>query len=54
MIIPPRFAAYPDCEDAIWRAIQEAMEGTTSPAEAVASAARTIAPIVGIRAAVRS
>ena len=27
MIIPPRFAAYPQCEDALWRSVQRAMTG---------------------------
>ena len=27
MIIPPRFAAYPQCEDAMWRNVQHAMTG---------------------------
>ena len=40
MIIPPRFAAYPRCEDTIWRGIQDAMEGRCSPREAVARAGR--------------
>jgi multiple sugar transport system substrate-binding protein len=31
MIMPPRFAAYPRCEDAIWRAVQRAMTGDWSP-----------------------
>jgi multiple sugar transport system substrate-binding protein len=42
MIIPPRFAAYPDCEDALWRAIQRAMIGEVSPKEAVHDGARRI------------
>ena len=54
MIIPPRFAAYPGCEDAIWRAIQEAMEGRTPAAEAVAQAAKAILPMVGVHATVQS
>ena len=39
MIVPPRFAAYPRCEDAIWHAVQQAMIGASSPEEAVAHAA---------------
>jgi len=39
MIVPPRFAAYPACEDAIWRAIQRALRQELSPAQAVARAA---------------
>jgi multiple sugar transport system substrate-binding protein len=47
MIVPPRFPAYPRCEDAIWQAIQRAMLGDWSPREAVRRAAseiRTINP----------
>jgi multiple sugar transport system substrate-binding protein len=54
MIIPPRFAAYPRCEEAIWHSIQDAMEGRCSPREAVARAAAAIQPIVGVQAAVES
>jgi multiple sugar transport system substrate-binding protein len=46
MIVPPRFAAYPRCEDAIWQAIQQAMEGHCSPQEAVHRAAQDIQAIV--------
>jgi multiple sugar transport system substrate-binding protein len=46
MIVPPRFAAYPKCEDAIWRSIQRAMEGEWSPAEAVTRATADIQAIV--------
>ncbi|HJU43398.1 MAG TPA: extracellular solute-binding protein, partial [Vicinamibacterales bacterium] len=35
MIIPPRFAAYPLCEDAIWRNVQRAMLGELPAADAV-------------------
>ncbi len=38
MIVPPRFAAYPRCEDLIWRSIQRAMTGDCSPADAVTNA----------------
>ena len=31
MIIPPRFAAYPQCEDVLWRSVQQAMTGDLSP-----------------------
>ena len=54
MIIPPRFAAYPRCEDAIWQSIQRAMTGEWTPEQAVRHAALEIVPIVGTRAAVRS
>ena len=46
MIIPPRFAAYPECEDALWRSIQRAMEGVVSPQEAVADGAQQIAALL--------
>lgn len=39
LIIPPRSAAYPDCEDAIWHGLQKAMTGALPPREAVAEAA---------------
>jgi hypothetical protein len=52
MIIPPRFAAYPQCEDAIWQAIQRAMLGTWSPAEAVRRAADEIHTILSAHARV--
>jgi hypothetical protein len=45
MIIPPRFAAYPRCEDAIWKAVQHAMVGELSPADAIAKAAADIRAI---------
>ena len=54
MIIPPRFAEYPRCEDAIWQSIQHAMTGEWTPEEAVRFAALEILPIVGAGAAVRS
>lgn len=46
MIIPPRFAAYAACEDALWHAIQRAMEGLVSPRTAVEEGARQIAALV--------
>jgi multiple sugar transport system substrate-binding protein len=46
MIVPPRFASYPLCEDAIWQAVQRAMIGELSPAGAVARAAADIQAIV--------
>jgi multiple sugar transport system substrate-binding protein len=46
MIIPPRFAAYPQCEDAIWQAVQHAMLGTMSPIDAVTHAAAEVQTIV--------
>jgi multiple sugar transport system substrate-binding protein len=54
MIIPPRFAAYPLCEDAIWQSIQAAMEGRLTPADAVRAAAKAIEPIVALQAAAQS
>jgi multiple sugar transport system substrate-binding protein len=54
MIIPPRFAAYPRCEDAIWHSIQQAMEGRISPADAVRAASKAIEPIVSFQAAAQS
>ena len=54
MIIPPRFAAYPACEDAIWQSIQRAMEGAWTPREAVRRAVSAIIPIVDSTATVDS
>jgi multiple sugar transport system substrate-binding protein len=54
MIVPPRFAAYPRCEDAIWRAIQRAIEGEWTPREAVRRAAAAILPIVDAEVPVQS
>jgi len=51
MIIPPRFAAYPRCEDVIWHSIQRAMLEEWTPAEAVRHAAAEILPIVDAAAA---
>ncbi len=48
MIVPPRFASYPHCEDAIWRSLQRAMAGEWTPAEAVRHAAQEIQTIVGL------
>ena len=46
MIMPPRFAAYPACEDVLWRSIQRALEGAVSPRDAVAEGARQIAGLL--------
>ena len=46
MIIPPRFAAYPQCEDAIWRNVQRAMAGEVPAADAVHRAAADIEAIL--------
>lgn len=53
MIVPPRFAAYPRCEDAIWHAVQRAMEGAWSPREAVRRASDEIQTIVDAHAPAR-
>jgi multiple sugar transport system substrate-binding protein len=50
MIMPPRFAAYPSCEDAIWHAVQRAMAGSVSAEAALSEAAARIQGIVaGVR-----
>jgi multiple sugar transport system substrate-binding protein len=46
MIIPPRFAAYPQCEDALWRNLQRAMTGELSPADALRLAAAEVQGVV--------
>jgi multiple sugar transport system substrate-binding protein len=46
LIIPPRFAAYPACEDAIWRSLQKAITGRLAPPAAVREAAAEIARVV--------
>jgi len=46
MIIPPRFAAYPQCEDALWRAVQLAMIGELPAAEAIRRAASEVRQIL--------
>jgi multiple sugar transport system substrate-binding protein len=53
MIVPPRFAAYPRCEDAIWQRIQQAMVGALAPEEAVRQAAADVRSIVEAHAGVR-
>ena len=50
MIVPPRFAAYPRCEDAICHSIQRAMLGESTPREAVASAAAALQSVVAAAA----
>ena len=47
MIMPPRFAEYPSCEDAIWHAVQRAMIGSLSIDAALSDAAARIEAIVG-------
>jgi hypothetical protein len=54
MIIPPRFAAYPQCEDALWRNVQRAMTGELSPADAVRHAAAEVQDIVTTHVRVRA
>ena len=54
MIIPPRFAAYPQCEDAIWRNVQRAMLGEVSAADAVRRAAAEIESIIASQVSVRA
>ena len=46
LIIPPRFAAYPDCEDAIWHGLQKALTGALPPREAVEEAAAACLQVV--------
>jgi ABC-type glycerol-3-phosphate transport system substrate-binding protein len=46
MIVPPRFASYPRCEDLIWRSIQQAMVGHRTPAQAVTDARTGIEALV--------
>jgi multiple sugar transport system substrate-binding protein len=46
MIIPPRFAAYPQCEDALWRAVQRAMVGELPAADAIRRAASDVRQIL--------
>jgi multiple sugar transport system substrate-binding protein len=52
MIIPPRFAAYPRCEDAIWQAVQEAMIGHSTPDQAISRAVADVRAIVDAHVAV--
>lgn len=53
MIIPPRFAAYPLCEDALWRNVQRAMIGERSAADALRQASAEVQSIVAEHAPVR-
>ena len=53
MIVPPRFAIYPRCEDLIWRSIQQAMVGELTPREAVARAGTGIQQLVAAADAVQ-
>jgi multiple sugar transport system substrate-binding protein len=46
LIIPPRFASYPACEDALWGSVQKAMTGVLTPAEAVHEAGRRVEAVV--------
>lgn len=42
LIIPPRFASYPECEAAIWRSVQRALTGRLTPTAAVKAAAAAV------------
>ena len=42
MAIPPKFPAYPLCEDALWRSVQSALLGQISVDEALKSAAHAV------------
>jgi multiple sugar transport system substrate-binding protein len=53
LIIPPRFAAYPACEDAIWRALQKAITGRLTPVAAVREARTAIEALLARGAAPR-
>jgi multiple sugar transport system substrate-binding protein len=53
MIVPPRFASYPLCENAIWQSVQQAMQGECSPKEAVRRASADMQAIVGAQASAR-
>jgi multiple sugar transport system substrate-binding protein len=46
LIIPPRFASYPACEDALWESVQRAITGVVTPAEAIHEAARRVLGVV--------
>ncbi len=46
LIIPPRFAAYPPCEDALWQSLQKAITGMLPPLAAVREAADMVRLIV--------
>jgi multiple sugar transport system substrate-binding protein len=51
MIVPPRFALYPKCEDEIWHAVQRAITGEWTPREAVARGAAAVEAVVAGQAA---
>jgi multiple sugar transport system substrate-binding protein len=53
LIIPPRFAVYPACEDAIWHSMQKAMTGRLAPAAAVREARTAIEAVLAGAAAPR-
>jgi multiple sugar transport system substrate-binding protein len=53
MIIPPRFASYPQCETVLWRNLQAAMLGARSAAEALRQAAADVLSIVAEQAPTR-
>lgn len=45
LIIPPRFARYPVCEDALWRALQSALVGDVPVGTALERAAQAVATV---------
>ena len=54
MIIPPRFAAYPLCEDALWRNVQRAMIGECSAVDALRQASADVQSIAAEHTPVRT
>jgi multiple sugar transport system substrate-binding protein len=54
MIIPPRFASYPACEDVIWQSLQKIMQGMWTPREGTRRAAAALLPIVDAQVTVES
>lgn len=46
LLVPPRFARYPEVEDAVWPALQAALTGTTSVKRALAAAAERMNAIL--------
>jgi len=53
MIIPPRFAAYPLCEDVLWRRVQQAMIGESEPGDALRHASAEVRDIVAMQPSAR-
>jgi len=54
MIIPPRFASYPACEDVIWQSLQKVMQAIWTPREGTRRAAAALLPIVDAQVTVES